>query len=105
MHGIGCVGIDAEEEMKIIGCVGIDADEEMKIIGCVGIDAEEEMQIIGYVGVDAEEEMKMRMSSRKIFRCICHLSLRSLNSELLEVFHINSVYNLLLNKNRCLMHN
>ena len=59
------------------------------------------MYVIGCIGIDAEE-YKMLIAYRKIFRYIFHLSLRSHISELLEVFHINSIHNLLKNKiTRC----
>ena len=61
---------------------------------------------IGCIGIDAEEEYKMHIAYRKILRYIFLLSLRSHISELLEVFHINSIHNLLKNKIiKCLMHN
>ena len=50
---------------------------------------------IGCIGIDAEEEYKMHIAYRKIFRYIFHLPLRSHISELLEVFYINSIHNLL----------
>lgn len=61
---------------------------------------------IGCVRIDAEEEYKMHIAYRKIFRYIFHISLRSHISELLEVFRINTIHNLIKNKiTRCIMQN
>jgi hypothetical protein len=61
---------------------------------------------IGCIGIDSGDEYKMHIAYRKIFRYIFHLSLRSHISELLNVFHIDSINNLLKNKiKRFLMQN
>ena len=50
---------------------------------------------VGFIGIDVKEEYKMHIAYGKIFRHIFHLSLRSRINELLKVFHINSIHNLL----------